>query len=468
MAHQPQFHYQPTGPASARIWDAQQCIAEIRNLTLCQVRFRPEGQILLGAEVPLPLYWRQYCRQHDPEFHARSNPCLTWHNGAAQELYFTATGVNISRRIQSEYQVRLTYSATLQSYVFQLQATLHVAPGYNWELQPNPDHGEIEFCNFWPAHCFTTQPAQPKQFQACYLQNPAGIRRIPHHHLESSDKKNLRLTAGSRFYWLLEEENPVIEIISEPPITGGLCAYMWDLHLGYRSAQGACLPGNTTLFAAFRLYAIDSASARLICAQAITPEVPEIATTPIVETGVNTFRKGISDFPTEFSQIWPWSFEILADAAAARLYWDRQLGYDDAGSLAIENYQAITSRWLATTLGPAFGQAAFPAGARFRLSAFVRTQAVAGRTTVAIRLHRSGVGSVFQLTDYEIYASTVGCTGDTDWRAVSVLTPVISPAPDRLHLILEQTGQGRSWFDNVVYEIIPPDEMESDLNKIAA
>ena len=36
------------------------------------------------------------------------------------------------------------------------------------------------------------------------------------------------MDAGDRIVWLLEDENPVIDILPGDPVTAGVCAYMWD------------------------------------------------------------------------------------------------------------------------------------------------------------------------------------------------------------------------------------------------
>jgi hypothetical protein len=110
---------------------------------------------------------------------------------------------------------------------------------------------------------------------------------------------------------------------------------------------------------------------------------------------------------------------------------------------------------MATTIGPAFGEAEFRDHARFCLEAMVRTRALSGCASIAIRLHRSGAPDLFSPSSYEVFRSDRHPSGDTEWVRLHVLTPPISPPPDRIHILLEHEGRGNSWFDNVLLEECP-------------
>ena len=84
----------------------------------------------------------------------------------------------------------------------------------------------------------------------------------------------------------------------------------------------------------------------------------------------------------------------------------------------------------------------------------VKTSKLRGKTMIAIRLHREGLGSVFDIQNYDTFTSGETLQGDTDWRMLKLVTPPISPAPDRLHLLLIQEGIGTTWFDNVLFKVL--------------
>jgi hypothetical protein len=88
------------------------------------------------------------------------------------------------------------------------------------------------------------------------------------------------------------------------------------------------------------------------------------------------------------------------------------------------------------------------------LSAMVKTSKLEGKTMIAMRLHRENNGSVFDIQNYETFTSGQTLQGDADWKLLKLITPPISPAPDRLHLLLIQEGRGTTWFDNVLFEVL--------------
>jgi hypothetical protein len=79
----------------------------------------------------------------------------------------------------------------------------------------------------------------------------------------------------------------------------------------------------------------------------------------------------------------------------------------------------------------------------------VRTRGLKGEVRVALRVHRAGRGSVFAVAGYEVFASPAVRTADQDWCELTVTSPALTPAPDRVHLLLELKGRGTVWFDDV-------------------
>ena len=68
-----QFKFEQIDDSSANIFANDQKVAEIKDLQLCNVRFKSEGPILLGNSVPMPLFWWQYANHEDPERNTGSN-----------------------------------------------------------------------------------------------------------------------------------------------------------------------------------------------------------------------------------------------------------------------------------------------------------------------------------------------------------------------------------------------------------
>ena len=453
----PHFHFQQTGAADALIYDHEALIAEVRRLQLCQARFQPTGTRIIGAAMPLPLYWWQYQDHENPERNAGSDGRLELIFATPAKLIFRASGQNVSKSVSSQFDIHLTWLQALQTYEFRILASLHIHHNHHWHVQLNPAHGELEFCDFWPEGSFSSMENSPKLYQACLVQRHGSIQRVPHHHLETRDKYDIRLMPHDRFFWIMEEVNPVFELLSSEPISAGLCAYMWDAHFGYRvTAPGHAtklLKGPMAFHAEYRLYTVTRSHAEGLLNQEGITESQELEEHPIYLPGLNTFKSTLVDFPGRQSYLWPWSHEVDTDAEGAALFRrDRNMGYDDLFSLHIENLQPIRSRWLATTLGPAFGHPPFPDRARYRLTGYLKTEDVQGKATLAIRLHRTGDRDLYHPQHYQMFTSPQPLCGSSDWRLLQVETPLISPAPDRLHLLLELEGRGKCWFDTIQLE----------------
>lgn len=460
MSHR--YVFQQTGPASGRILDGSLPIADIRDLQLCNVRFRPHGPVLIDDTVPVPLFWRQYHHHQDPERSAAGRGEVSVVQQEWDELLLRCTSTNESASIGSEYQLRLCYSEKHRSYLFRITALLTIPSGRRWLVTRNPDHGELEFCNLWPAQTFVTDPSLPKKYDACYVQRGAEVTAIPHHHLESADKHDIALAHGDRFLWALEDDNVVFEMMAGDAVAAGLCAYMWDAHFAYRCTTPEqpeiILQGFKEFAAEFALYAISRAGAADIVNRAVVGSSPEIADTPIYWPGLNSFNLSALDVQGQAAAVWPWSCESTAAADAKEICaLDRRQGYSDSCSLRIHSPVPGRHRWLATTLGPAFGQAAFPDQARYRLTGYVKTEQVSTGSTLAVRLHRPGNGNLYNPNEYEHYYAMDMARDSRPWQKLTITTPRISPAPDRLHLLLEQNGSGTTWFDDVQLEILPDD-----------
>jgi len=453
------FQFVQTGQTSGVVYDDQKKIAEIKNLQLCNVKFRPSGQVIIGETVKMPLFWRQYANHQNSLRNAGVNGELSNISIEMSELNIQVNSTNQDKSILSNYSLKITYCIELESYVFTIKAKLEIPDGKRWKVTYNSAHGELEFCNLWPENCFEQSNNNRKKYDACYVRYEQDIIKIPHHHLETSDKNNISLGKGGCFYWLLEDENLVLEILNEQQISAGICAYMWDAHFGYRvispeNKENTTILTNQTFKAEFKMYAIDRASGKSVLEQAEKRQNPEINNIPIYLDGVNTFSKTLLDFPENVTNLWPWSYDTDSRLNPKDIFkLDREKGFDDHCSLSIQQKVWATSRWLVTTFGLAFGQSDFEDGARYRLTAFIYAEDVE-ETRIAIRLHRKGIGNIFDIGTYELFYSPQKISGNSDWQKLEVTTPTISPKPDRLHLLLEQKGSGKSWYDNVLFEKI--------------
>lgn len=441
-----------TGPADFIVVDGNEQVAEIRDLKLVDARFRPGGRALIGETYPLPLYWIQYANHQDPERNTGSDASIRMISLNSDEVILECSGKTASGSCLSRYLLSIRRTTDPVRYVYSVDARLDVLAHNGWLVTPNPTQGEIEFANVWPDGTFSTTPGVRKRYDASYIITRAGAERIPHHHLESTDKHCIGLSRNDRFVWLKEDENLCLEITSEKPVTAGMCAYMWDSHFAYKVCadnNSVVVPEGMQFNAGFRLTSLDEREAERIIHRAIDRPSTAVDTIPLYVNGVNRFSETILTIGEDLRFVWPWEQEAGENATLVR---DQSCGFDDHTSLRISSQGPGTSCWKATAIGPAFGGEPFTGGSRYRLSARVKTVSLAGQSLIAIRLHRENKGSVFDLRDYETFDTPLAFRGDVDWALLELITPPITPPPDRLHLLLIQRGGGTTWFDNVLLE----------------
>jgi hypothetical protein len=439
--------------ASVRIRDGEELVCEIRELRLQNVRFRPGGRPLIGQEVSMPLFWEQYANHEHPERNSGSHGAVRVMEAASGRVTIECAGATRSRSVLSNYVVSFCRLEEPDRYVVDIQAELRVAVGAFWNVTNNPHHGELEFCNFWPDGVFAADVAKPLRYNACYLVRSGSVEVIPHHHLESPDKHNISLRPGDRMIWLLEDENPSLEFLAGGDVTAGLCAYMWDAHLAYRVCTDAAdrtLRSGARYAASFRISSLDREEGEKIAAAAVPAATSAVEQIPVVVEGEHTFSETFGNTKLPLDRTWPWETEVVSgEARWVHFALDREVGMDDRASLRIDSFRHASAQWKATTLGPAFRQPPFGDGERYRLVAYARSLLSSGHVSATIRLHREGFRGLFDPASYETYQGTSEVTGQSDWVCIEVLTPPITPAPDRVHLLLELNGTGTCWFDNV-------------------
>jgi len=91
-------------------------------------------------------------------------------------------------------------------------------------------------------------------------------------------------------------------------------------------------------------------------------------------------------------------------------------------------------------------------GARLKLSGWIKTEDVQGRAVLAIRFFKPGMGDIFDILDYQVVPSQDFLAGNQNWKKIEVITHPITPAPERVHLLLRLIGRGKAWFDDVILE----------------
>jgi hypothetical protein len=442
-----------TGQADCLIWSGSELIGEIRALRLSVLRLKTGGESVLGSDVPLPLYWQQYADHEHPERNASSAAQVEIGNVSEDRVEVVCRGSTASGAMQSEF--RLLFARVPGGrYELTVTARLSVVGEAGWRVTPNPHHGELEFCNMWPVGTFTPDVGRAKRYTVTGVRRGSDIALLRHHHLESADKHNNDLQYGDECAWLLEDENPAVRIESDPTVCAGLCAYMWDMHFAYRVCDGGIariLPRGYTMEARYRVRALPRVEGEQWTLAGRVAVAAGLDAVPVYVRGMHTFGETFASAGQDRTDLWPWTFEIVrgtADDVSGAL--DRSTGFDDSSSLRIQVDGHGAARWVATTLGPAFGEPPFSSGRRYRLTAFVRS--TGGSARIALAIHRTDAPGLYDPGSYEEYGVPVSGKQGNAWNGCMVETPTIAPAPDRIHLRLSHEGEGTSWFDNVLFE----------------
>ena len=231
---------------------------------------------------------------------------------------------------------------------------------------------------------------------------------IPHTHIESSDKHNIRMQKGDRFGWLLEEENPVVELLSSPESSAGLCAYMWDAHFGYRACRA---PGNTTLpagsryEASVRITRISRAEGEALIARGIENTGRSPADPSLYRGGQHV--PGDSPFApraaTGCLAVGVRSHGKEPHTATGEL--DARAGYDDDARSRSRPKKGGADAGLQRRSDPHSGAPPFADGKMYRLSAFACSSSLKGAARLGLRIHRERTPGLWDTRTYELYRS---------------------------------------------------------------
>jgi hypothetical protein len=408
---------------------------------------------MIAQMVPLPLYWQQYADHEHPERNLSSHAEVVAGDIVDDRAEVICKGSTASRSAQSEFRLTFTTGSD-GAYTLRVVAALEVTGESGWVVTPNSHHGELEFCNLWPADTFTPEHPVEKRFRFCAIRRGDDVVLVRHHHLESSDKHNILMRAGEEAAWLPEDENPVVRIESDNDVHAGLCAYMWDMHFAYRVCTGpepVVLPRGFCRLARYSIGSLPRRDAARWMHGATIAKAEGLDAVPVYHRGVHTFNETFATVNPGQTDLWPWTFEVL-DGKSGEVNGsiDTRIGFDDKASLRIRAVAGGKGRWVATTLGPAFGETPFTEGKRYRLSARVRS--LGGRASIALAVHRTDAPGLYDAGSYEEFMIQAAPADEETWSACAVESPVIVPAPDRVHLRLVHKGAGASWFDNVLFE----------------
>ncbi len=451
---------------STWIADGGQKIARVESPRLRDLVMRPGGQPLATW---LTLFWWQYADNEKPGRSAWIVDELRLDDRDPSCYSLSLQSHNANRSIASRYQLRLTYDAGIDSYVYEVTAEMEVLPGKEWLVEPQ---GGIEFADPWYKDAVGSAvpypgAEKPRWPWVVYLDPQGQIVRLPLNHLGAPSLERILFPASGGWMGFFNhpDGNPVIELGPETAQATRVevCAWGYDVHFIYRVPsdgkwdarkvnQGQPYPaitlkGGQKCSARYRFYSLPAVEGAQRLASSIQPVLSEDLiqqlSRPAYRAGNNTFQDGI--FPSLPDSSWYWSPSHPEGAV-----WDRTFGRLDQSSLALHNQSSRLAYW-EVPQGPDFWMNPLPSS-RQRLGAWIKTDRLVGKGAYVSFRYSSYLVATGQKPPFaEVVSEPI--TGSRDWTYVELM---IDPPPARAtrgYLRLALDGVGSAWFDDVCIEI---------------
>ncbi len=270
-------------------------------------------------------------------------------------------------------------------------------------------------------------------------------------------------TQEGGYYGFLDKNQGgwMTQIIKAPaPVIYELCWSRFDVHI---SLEGAIPPRHSqtdlTLTFAMDFVPVAPARAQDIINRAVEPnwrDAPEYQDLPLF-SWENRFDRVITDVPSEDTSnqtLW-WPSDYLC-------FRDATMGFDDTYSVSIKRTEAAqkTSAWTTLSWAQPFNKRP-KHNRRFRFSAMVKTADCTGKVRLGHYSSIENLGDMYyggrkshrqdgtRVTEGLVWEYSEAVTGTTDWTPVTLEFVVNHHGST---LVLEHTGTGQCWFDNVVIE----------------
>lgn len=229
------------------------------------------------------------------------------------------------------------------------------------------------------------------------------------------------------------------------PGTLGICWWTWDPHFFVDLSKAS---GNQISYSMkIEEIPVKTGARMLADAKPIPFESdPDYQVPAFTRDRVNRFDDML-DEPGE------WSWEPYSRACSI----DRTLGYDDDVSVTIHGEPGKTTAWYTRSLGYDYFDHSLLTGQQ-AVTAMVRTKDVDNVSRIGVVCYNGAESWLYDEPD-PVFAWSDPVTGTSDWQKRTVRFD--AKGFKRFKIVLEQTGEGVSWFDNVV---LRPDSSASDID----
>lgn len=462
-------------------WD-DQLLVELRNNRYMRFRATKEDQKWVGTQYrPADLCWAY----SDPKA-AGMDVLSTHHENHPEKREFTLrvkgkkptfdsqidvslTGTWMPRERKFKYTFSTSLSCPLESWYENSKAGKAVAgkPVGIEVIDYHIDHVSM------PDQYMAKNQTEPLMYD-WFVRSLDGVawQKIPKIHVPFPTRPGKYVTIGDdsracpigAYFGFLDKTRGgwITQVIKSPvPVNYGLCWMYFDVH----NMLPRAIPPRHNMQDLHLEYELVFEPVSPQRSREIVAAASEINWRGLEEYNLpllswdNRFDKLITDLPGEDTGKhyvwWASSYECSPD---------RTVGYDDKSSVTINRKtpSPMPVAWTTHTWGHTYDGKAVT-GRRIRLSAMVKTANCTGQVHVGVAAY--SIGDIFYgtsdshnkdgtvKTDVITWQFSKPLTGTQDWTPLSMEFNV---KEQRNILLLEQTGTGQCWFDNVKIEDIGP------------
>lgn len=418
------------------IYDGETPIARFRqggahDLALREVVLRPGGKPLIWW---LPVWWSQHAN-----IAADVVSDLTVDDRDPENLRIKLVSSTADKDYTSRVNLTLSYDEAINSYSYDAQTTLSVNrfPFRDWE-----EYGKacknyvltipLEYANIWPHKHDERQNWIYKNVDDNWV-------RLPFNYLYPAGLYGIQFNRREGILAMVRspEGNPTIRLMDNTPerSVAALCFSAHDMHLRAHPVMA-----GRKYWARYRIFCLDDRGIKPIVKQSrpvsYTPEEIAEYERPRFDFGSTCdFRKGISfDAPDSGS---PWI--PFGDVSATQ--WLKEGGCEGEGCILNKGIEPVLVNWqLFGPFAPSVSR-----GKAMVFSAWVKTENLEGEG--AYIFYQDGSAGEFDAPQ----CASRKLIGSHDWTKLEVAV-LPSPNPDeRVHLVLQHKGRGKSWFSRVEF-----------------
>ncbi len=419
-----------------------------------------------GCDLPL-FCWFQYL----PGFAARKPTGFELRETGPERVTMALTGTSEDGAVFCRTELSIGIDRKIFSYFYQVKMDIEVQKDGRANYIGGKK-GMVEFVNFYPLGAANSRK---KLWQrTIYSSENGSYYAIPHNHIPSSDKYNFTIPKGGIIGFFNEEEgNPVIEVSQKTE--SGVCWMWYDNHLCLpvtSPEESGRIPPGTKMRAEYRLVNLSSEKGATIVKKAkqrlVSDEEKKTLIFPKYKPGVNSFEEAVVPGTVDCSSFWARGIgrfdegigcgfseaglSLLKGAEGADLVWVNDISHCGSKSLRISTNKNISCAWLLISggwpnEGVVWGQAIQP-GRKHLFSGYVRTENLEGEGAYLACVIKDKYSNILKGGSF---VSPKKLTGNNGWTKLELLISEVPGEAAMLDLVLQHSGRGTSWFDDVKF-----------------